>query len=230
MPRLRSLNDTRLIFHAVHAGHCSNHLDYSASDSASLRIIIASEDTDTMVIAVRHALQVAAIFGNTLVTAATSDSKLKFCIHLEKAENALIDIFKIAHSLGNDLCMALPGLHVVTGCDTVSYFKLKGKAMPWKIFMENRPRFTNALIALGETLLVADSLSEDFLSDLEAFICRFCPHKGRVLEKVNDVRELNLKHESNLVSDESFPPAQVCLHQHFLRTQYQAFQIMLQQI
>ena len=47
--------------------------------------------------------------------------------------------------------------------------------------MENRPRFINAVIALAEIL--ADILSEDFLSDLEAFICRFYPHKGHELEK-----------------------------------------------
>ena len=37
-------------------------------------------------------------------------------------------------------------------------------------------------------------------------------------------RERQLKPESKLVSNESFPPAQVFLHQHFLRAQYQAFQ------
>ena len=116
----------------------------------------------------------------------------------------------------------LPGMHSVTGCDTVSFFKLKGKSTPWKIFIEDQPRFTNALITLGETL--EETLSEESLSDLEAYICRLYPHKGRVLERANDIRERQLKPESNLVSDESFPPAQVCLHQHFLRAQYQAFQ------
>ena len=73
--------DTRLIFHAFYAAHRSNNLGNIILESAPLRIIISSEDTDTTVIAVRHAFQIAATFGRTLETAAAVDSKLKFRIH-----------------------------------------------------------------------------------------------------------------------------------------------------
>ena len=155
-------------------------------------------------------------------TVAAVDSKLKFCIHCGIPDLVPINVFQIAHSLEMYLCKALPGMHAVPGCDTVSFFKLKGKSTPWKFFKENQARFTNVLITLRKTL--EEILSEDSLSDLEAYICQFYPHKGRVLERANDARERQLKPESKLVSDESFPPQRVCLHQRFLRAQYQAFQ------
>ena len=135
----------------------------------------------------------------------------------------LIDIFKVAHSLGDDLRLALPGMHAVTGCDTVSYFKSKGKSMPWRIFIENQPRFTDAFIALSQPPL-DESLSEVCLSGLEAFISRLYPYKSRIFENVTDIRECQLDPTNSLVSDEKFPPAQDCLKQHFLRARYQAFQ------
>jgi hypothetical protein len=81
-----------------------------------LRIIISSEDTDTTVIAVSHAFQIAATFERTLETVAAVDSKLKFCIYCGIPELALIDVFQIAHSLGMDLCRALPGMHAMRDC------------------------------------------------------------------------------------------------------------------
>jgi len=187
-----------------------------------LRIIISIDDADTAVIAGRHAFQIAATFGRALETVAAVDSKLKFCIHCGIPDLVPINVFQIAHSLEMYLCKALPGMHAVPGCDTVSFFNMKGKSTTWKFFKENQVRFTNVLITLRKTL--EEILSEDSLSDLEAYICQFYPHKGRVLERANDARESQLKPESKLVSDESFPPQRVCLHQRFLRAQYQAFQ------
>ena len=40
----------------------------------------------------------------------------------------VIDIRKVAATIGTDVCMALIGMHVYTGCDTVSAFTGKGKA------------------------------------------------------------------------------------------------------
>jgi hypothetical protein len=147
-----------------------------------LRIIISIDDTVTAVIAGRHAFQIAATFGRALETVAAVDSKLKFCIQCGIPDLVPINVFQIAHSLEMYLCNVLPGMHAVPGCYTVSFFKLKGKSTPWKFFKENQARFTNVLITLGKTL--EEILSEDSLSDLEAYICRFYPHKGRVLERM----------------------------------------------
>jgi hypothetical protein len=95
-----------------------------------LRIIISTEDTYTAVIAVRHAFQIAATFGRALETVAAVDSKLKFCIQCGIPDLVPINVFQIVHSLQMYLCKALPGMHAVTGCDTVSFFKLKENPHP----------------------------------------------------------------------------------------------------
>ena len=63
-----------------------------------MRIIILSEDSDTTVIAVRHAFQISATFGRTLLEiVAAVDSKLKFYMHCGISELVSIDVFRIAH-------------------------------------------------------------------------------------------------------------------------------------
>ena len=212
--------DTRLIFHALYAAKIFTA--HNLEDTVVRRIIVASEDTDTTVIAVRHASEIAAKLSISVQDAASVDSNVKFCVQCGIAELELLDIFQIANSLGADLCLALPGMHALTGCDTVSFFKTKGKTLAWKIFLENHPRFTDAFKALGET--VTESLSEVSLLSLEAFICRLYQSKTPLLENVTDVREKLFVTSTTLTTDEKLPPAQVCLKQHLLRAQYQTFQ------
>ena len=40
---------------------------------------------------------------------------------------------QIANALGRDICMALPGMYPLTGCDTVSAFAGRGKVSALKV-------------------------------------------------------------------------------------------------
>jgi hypothetical protein len=156
MSALRSSKRSKLTHFPVYVYERDDENPTSSSSHRNLedtlvrRIIVASEDTDTTVIAVRHASEIAAKLSISVQDAASVDSNVKFCVQCGIAELELLDIFSIANSLGADLCLALPGMHALTGCDTVSFFKTKGKTLAWKIFLENHPRFTDAFKALGE--------------------------------------------------------------------------------
>ena len=66
-----------------------------------LRIIIPIDDTDTAVIAGRHAFQIAATFGRALETVAAVDSKLKFCIQCGIPDLDPINVFQNRTLIGN---------------------------------------------------------------------------------------------------------------------------------
>lgn len=73
----------------------------------------------------------------------------------------------MAEMLGNEVFVALPGLHTYTGCNTVSGFSGVGKIRGYKM-MCKEPMFRRAFGALGGTR----SLEIDIFSILETFTCR----------------------------------------------------------
>ena len=59
-----------------------------------------------------------------------------------------VDIGKITHVIGQDACMALPGLYAFTGCDVVSAFAGIGKVKPLKKLPMHVPATWRKLLAV----------------------------------------------------------------------------------
>lgn len=54
-----------------------------------------------------------------------------------RTQTKIIDITKVAASLGPEVCKGVLRMHAFTGCDTVSAFAGKGKAQALKILKKN---------------------------------------------------------------------------------------------
>ena len=89
------------------------------------------------------------------------------------------DIGKIVEFLGKEVCLALPAIHSLTGCDTTSYFFRVGKCRTFKKILEQTGtlQLLNSLsderelddkdvMAIKEfirTALYSGTVSEDFI-------------------------------------------------------------------
>lgn len=93
--------DTRMLLHAQHA-----------STNGFEKVFIKSLDTDVEVIACYHQ---EAITAEIIIISGT------------KTRSRTISITRMCEKIGIEVCRALPGVHVLTGCDTVSTFVGKGK-------------------------------------------------------------------------------------------------------
>ena len=68
--------------------------------------------------------------------------------------------------LGQEKCQDILGLHIFTGCDSISAFKRKGKTKPLGLMLES-VAFCSAFIALG----CGREVPDDILPDVEKFVC-----------------------------------------------------------
>ena len=94
--------DTRLLLHAAHA-----------AESGSTDVVIRSPDTDVAVLACTLSRHIhARLFFHTGT----------------KARTHFININAISAKEGRAVCRCLAALHALTGCDTISAFKRRGKA------------------------------------------------------------------------------------------------------
>ena len=122
--------DTRLIFHARHAG------------APHSTVVIESSDTDVAVMALAHSknlnCQVALLTG-------TKDKK------------RLLDIKKMVGKLGENVADSLIGVHAFSGRDAVSSFASKGKKTHYKL-IKSDAQCQQAMKALGESFEPTDHL------------------------------------------------------------------------
>ena len=93
--------DTRMFLHALHA-----------SDMSHQQILIKSSDTDVEVLACYFQEHISADI---------------FLLSGTRSRARVINVTQVCEQLGVEVCRALPGLHALTGCDTVSSFAGKGK-------------------------------------------------------------------------------------------------------
>lgn len=77
----------------------------------------------------------------------------------------------MSNILGVELCSALLGMHVFTGCDTCSAFKGKGKIKPLNM-IQAKQTYLKAFQELGSSWDITDSLIEN----LETFVCELYGH------------------------------------------------------
>jgi len=100
-----------LLLHAVHAAK-----EYEA-------VVICSEDKDVFIMCMAFHDKIEA----SLFTRCGTKTRRK-----------LVDIQKVAATIGIEVCKARIGMHAYTGCDTVSAFAGKGKVRAHKLLMKNK--------------------------------------------------------------------------------------------
>ena len=173
--------DTRMFLHALHA-----------ANGGAENIIIMSPDTDVKVLALGHAPYIG--------------------VHMFiKASSGFLSITKLHEHHGFDVCHALMGLHVFSGCDPVSAFKGKGKHKAFKL-MCTKTNYTETFSKLGEDWIPKD----DLLANLEAFVCAL--HGQPTCNSVDAVRYNIFR--KGFKSDIALPPNQDCLKLHSLHANY----------
>ena len=73
-----------------------------------------------------------------------------------------------SNTLDDDIAMAFPGIHALSGCDSISAISGIGKMRMFKAVCKDE-RFVNAAVLLGESL----DLSDNVVDVLEDLICSF---------------------------------------------------------
>ncbi len=152
--------DTRLIF------HLANVFETCPDRTVSVR----SNDTDVLVLLLYH---VAKLRPETVVwmDAGLSGNNTR----------RSINITSILQKIDTTVIEALPALHAFTGSDYTSSFMNKGKIKPFDLVRKSST-YSKTFAQLGET----DTISEDGMSSIEAFVCALY---GRPkMTKVDDVR------------------------------------------
>ena len=133
-----------------------------------------------------------------------------------RTRTRLVDIVKVAASVGVYVCRALIGMHAYTGCDTVSALAGKGKASALKLLTINR-EIQNTFLQLGQMW----DLSRELMDILEAFTCRLYAPKSSST-KVNDLRYDIFCAKRGEIESHQLPPCWDCLVKHAQRANYQA--------
>ena len=94
--------DTGILLHASHAANAGYHRS----------VANVSEDTGVLVLCIAFSSQIVSQMYQKTGT---------------QARTKYINISQIANALGRDICMALPGMHALTGCDAAIVFASCGK-------------------------------------------------------------------------------------------------------
>lgn len=182
--------DGRLLLHAAHA-----------SEEGHGGVIICSEDTDVFIMALAfHDKITAPIFQK--------------CGTRNRVR--IVNIGKVAATLGIEVCRALIGLHSFTGCDTVSSFAGKGKVSALKLVVGNK-NVQQMFSKLGTDW----DLSPVLMDELEAFTCLLYAPKG-ASTKVNDLRYSLFCTRKGEIESHQLPPCKDCLEKHAQRANFKA--------
>ncbi len=180
--------DTRMLLHALHA-----------SDNGYRQLSIYSSDADVEVLACHHQRNIPA----RIVIVSGTQNNSRF-----------VDISSVCNKLGEDVCEVLPGLHALTGCDSVSAFSGKGKTKAFRLVKENK-QLRKLILPLGHNVPVRD---ED-AADVEEFVC--CMY-GKADKDVNEVR-YHLFCKMKNVQSHHLPPTKAALEKHIQRANLQAY-------
>ena len=178
--------DGRLLVHAMHAAREG----YQA-------IVICSEDTDVFIMSLAFHDKIGA-------------SLFQMCG--TKTRRRVVDISKVAATVGMGVCRALVGLHAFTGCDTVSAFAGRGKAKALKLLISHVDH-QDTFSRLGQEW----ELSQKLVEQLEAFTCLLYAPK-----LINELRYHLFCAKKGEIESHQLPPCKDCFLQHALRANYQA--------
>ncbi|MES9881053.1 MAG: hypothetical protein ABW185_09250 [Sedimenticola sp.] len=182
--------DTRLLLHAKHA-----------ADAGYSSVTIVADDTDIMVLALA--------FVNII--------NCKIYMRCgSKTRTRLIIIDKMAAALGHGVCDSLLGLHVFTGCDTVSAFSGQGKLKGLKLLQQDQT-FQEAFSTLGQQWQFQD----DLFPIIQEFTCKLYAARTPI-RQVNELRYQLWRAKKGSVESGQLPPCEDSLYQHTLRSNYQS--------
>lgn len=182
--------DSRLFLHVAHA---------AAQGYQS--VVINSDDTDVFIMCLAFDADIEA----TLFIKCGTRARAK-----------ILDVGKIAKSIGSNVCRALIGMHAYTGCDTVSAFAGKGKLAALKLISTNIDVY-DACVQLGDDW----NVSEQLMDKLEKFTCLIYGAKAGAMQ-VNDLRYHLFCAKKGDIESHQLPPCKDCLTQHAKRAAYQA--------
>lgn len=163
--------------------------------------MICSEDTDVFILSLAF------------------HDKIKAALFLKcgtKTRRRVVDIRKVAGTVGIDVCRALIGMHAYTGCDTVSAFAGKGKVKALKLLAGSR-EYQDTFLKLGQEW----DLSQELTDKLEEFTCSLYAPKTSA-NKINDLRYHLFCAKKGEIESHQLPPCKDCLVNHSLRANYQA--------
>jgi len=182
--------DTRMLLHALHAAEAG----YKA-------VVITAEDTDVLVLCLAFNKDIPC----PVYQKCGTQTRTRF-----------LDIDKLARSMGDSVCDALVGLHVFSGCDTVSAFAGRGKMGALKQ-MKSDKTYQEAFSQLGHSWEV----STELFQKLQEVTCHmYVPSTNTT--KVNELRHQLFCARRGEIESSQLPPCEDCLFMHVLRANYQA--------
>ena len=188
--------DTRIL---LHVAHCAKQ--------GYRRIAIRTVDTDIVVLAIAH-------FQSLDI------DELWICYGVGK-HFRYIAAHTIA-TLMKERAKALMMFHALTGCDTVSSFRGRGKKTAWTAWLAY-PEVTETFLKLLS--LPIEDIDQNVLQDLERFKV-IVYSKTCTLNRVNEARrELFTQ---GLRTIDNIPPTQAALLEHIKRAVYQATHVWSQ--
>ena len=188
--------DTRII---LHVAHCAKQ--------GYRRIAIRTVDTDIVVLAVGHVQSL-------------DIEELWICFGVGKHYRYIA-----AHAIANFLqekAKALMMFHALTGCDTVSSFRGRGKKTAWTAWL-SYPKVTETFLALLS--LPIEDIDQNILNEIERFII-VVYSKTCTLSRVNEARRELFTQGFRTI--ENIPPTQAALLEHLKRAVYQAAHVWSQ--
>ena len=192
VPTLKSRQeeaDGRLLLHASHA-----------ANEGFNSVLVCSEDTDVFFMSFAFSNEIGASL---------------FMKSGTRTRTMVIDITKVASSLGPEVCRGVLGMHAFTGCDTVNAFAGKGKAQALKILKKN----TRSREALTELEKEWD-VPPEFTEKLEEFTCLLYS-SNTVTTKVNGLRYQLFCSRRGEIESHQLPPCRNRLVKHAKRPNYQ---------
>ena len=137
--------DTRLIYHLINAHKEKPDVSYS----------VRSSDTDVLVLLLFHVSQ------STIKPIVWMDAGLS-----GNNTRRYINVTQLTENMESTFVNALPGFHAFSGSDYTASFMNKGKVKPLDL-LQKQEAFCEAFAQLGEK----DSVNEDVVLSLEAFVC-----------------------------------------------------------
>lgn len=193
--------DTRVILHMI-----------QSSRSMNGDIVIRASDTDILVLAVHHLHRVTSPIW--METGNKRHGNLRY-----------INATKIAATIGQRLCGALPGLHAFTGCDYTSAFLRHGKSKPYAILKMNE-EFQRAFASLSSIVP-----TEKTIKTLQYFVATLYGAKGstslnkhrfNVVEKTYNHKGKAPFSKLKSIAGSSIPPCEAELAPHIDRCAFVA--------
>ena len=125
----------------------------------------------------------------------------------------MYELLELRSARNEEVSKSLLGLHALTGCDSVSAFKRRGKKSALNL-VTAEPAIGNGLQHVGEDFVVTPNVHDV----CEAFVCQL--YNSRELNDVNKVR-YNMFTSKAAISDQ-MPPTEDALQLHVARANYQA--------